>query len=189
MDHDALHKNVANLIKFRTEAEEAIAFYKGMKATGGAVDVKGTMSEDDRSKIIDAVVSQLGGRLSDLEGRLKGLETRPEQPIELGAIEDRLGKLESAPAATIADADLAGRMEAMLTWFEANQEGLEILLGLDGEPDTADNAGTAAGAAGSVDGAGSAEAGPTEPGLPGASQDPSVAAEAVTDQTAAKSGV
>lgn len=212
MDHDAMHKDVSRLKKFMSDAEEAVAFYKGMKATGGAIPVTGKMSDDDRNQVIDAVVKQLGGRITDVEGRLKGVEERPEKSQDLSAVEGRLDKLEGVQV----DQDREGRISTMLDWFEANREGLELLLSLDGDPDqaadtsgTADtgtaaadtgtqtgastDTGTAAGAAGSSTGAsgdGTSTDGTdgTTKGLPGASQDPSVNAEQATNQPAANPG-
>lgn len=163
MDLDAVHKQVLSLQKFRSEAEEAIAFFKGIKAAGGMPNPgsAGILTSDQVDQIVAKVVEQLGPKVTDLTGRVEKLEQAPAATVDVTAIESRLTKLEGAPATAAQDPELAGRMEAMLTWFDANKEGLEVLLSLDGEPDGAetaksggtDTAGTAAGGATAATGA------------------------------------
>lgn len=149
MDLDAMHKKVLALESFRTRVEKAIGFVEGLQAAGGKLPGAdgAPMSSEQLDHVIDQVVQQLGPKVTDLNGRIETLEQRPAATVDVTSIEDRLTKLEGLPAAAAPDPELAGRVEAMLTWFEANQEGLEVLLSLDGEPDGTADAGTASGGA------------------------------------------
>lgn len=146
MDHDVMHKDVQNLKKFKAEAEEAITFYKGLKAAGGTLPaaVAGP----------DPVVEELSKHVDSLGEAVTLLQQAQGSSNELNDIRSRLTELEKAKLpdgipvmfkGTQEEADAwAARLDAMLDWFDTNKEGLEILLGLDGEPDTA---GTATGTA------------------------------------------
>lgn len=189
MDHDAMHKDVAKLKGFRDRVEKVIPYVEGLMAAGGKVPGTAGMglSDDERGRIIDSIVLALGGRLSAIEGRIDSLEKAAPPAIpDMSSFDQRLNKLETAAAPVAAgalDPELSGRLEAMLTWFDANKDGLELLLSLDGDPDqidgTSNDAGTAAGAAGDVAGAGSAPAAPADAPAPAASQDAST--DAVAD--------
>ena len=196
MDHDAMHRDVAGLKSFRTRAEKVIAFVEGLQAAGfepkgGAADGEPTIAEQFRQF------------QSDTDDRLKRIEQN------FADWSGRLDQLSNAPQAAVGsplDDGVKNRLEEMLTWFDANREGLEILLSLDGNPDE-DTAGTGGGAGGSTDTAGTSETGlsgsaggtdapnpqtgtDTGPGsvdgLPGVSQDASADASIATDQPAAK---
>jgi hypothetical protein len=191
MDHDAMHKDVAKLKGFRERVEKIIPFVEGLMAAGGKVPgVAGAaLSDEERGRIIDGVVQQLGGRLSDLDGRVKGLEIAPAPgALDMSSFDERLNKLETAApvAAAAVDQELADRTESMLTWFEANREGLELLLSLDGDPDVGvqgtDTTGTANAGAGVASGEGSGGAGTNDPGAPAASQDAPADADKPADK-------
>ena len=189
MDHDAMHRDVQGLKNFRKEAEEAIAFYKGLKLAGGKIP------SDAGAGVDESLRTDLDKFMSDTDDRLKRIEQN------FTDFDNRLTSAasNSSTAGVSIDQGVLDRMEAMLTWFEGNKEGLEVLLSLDGEPDAATDQVT-----GSTDGAGTASGGVTGgadapnpqtgtdtgpgsvDGLPGISQDPSADASIATDQPAAK---
>lgn len=196
MDHDAINRDVQGLKKFRQEAEEAIAFYKGIKAAGGKIpaadgggDTAGSMSAADFEQF-----------KSDTDDRLKRIE---QNFADWSGRLDQLSNAPQAAAGTSIDQGVLDRMEAMLTWFDSNKEGMEILLSLDGDPDT-DTSGTTGTITNPTHSSGTAldgsqtatdasnpqtgtDTGPgSVDGLPGASQDPSVDASIAVDQPAAK---
>ena len=196
MDHDAINRDVQGLKKFRQEAEEAIAFYKGIKAAGGKIpaadgggETAGGVSAEDFAKF-----------QSDTDDRLKKIE---QNFTDWSGRLDQLSNAPQAAAGVSIDQGVLDRMEAMLTWFDANREGLEILLSLDGEVDT-DTSGATGAITDPTHGAGmdlsgsqkgtdapnpqtGTDTGPgSVDGLPGASQDPSVDASIAVDQPAAK---
>lgn len=147
MDHDVMHKDVQGLKKFRAEAEEAITFYKGLKAAGGALPAAAgpDPAVEELSKHVDSLAEAVT-LLQQASDTSKGVAA-----ADLGGdFEQRLAALESAKL----DPALLERIETMLTWFEANQEGLEVLLSLDGEPDAQTASGPAN--AGAQDGTGAA---------------------------------
>ena len=199
MDHDAMNRDVQGLKKFRQEAEEAIAFYKGIKAAGGKIP-----AADGGGETASGVSAEDFAQFkSDTDDRL----TKIEQNFTDWA--GRLDQLSNAPQAAAGvqvDQGVLDRMEAMLTWFEGNKEGMEILLSLDGEVDTDTSGVTGTTVPGSIldtgagTGLGGSQAGADAPnpqtgtdtgpgsvdGLPGISQDPSADASIATDQPAAK---
>lgn len=130
MDHDVMHRDVQGLKKFRAEAEEAIAFYKGIKAAGGVLPAA-PIGDDPHVAALQREVDSLGEAVTLLqraEGQPSTFETR------MAELDQRLTALERLGP------DAADRLNAMLTWFESNQEGLNVLLSLDGEPDAPDTA-------------------------------------------------
>lgn len=179
MDLDAMHKKVLALESFRTRVEKAILYVEGLQAAGGKLPGAdgAPMSSEQLDHVIDLVVQQLGPRVTELAGRMDALEQKPAATVDVTSIEDRLTKLEGAPAGVAQNPELAGRVEAMLTWFEANQEGLEVLLSLDGNEDAPVGAGTASGAATGGTGAAPAEGGTSAAPNP----EPAPAAPAATD--------
>ncbi len=139
-DVDAMHRDVQKLKAFQTRVENAIAFVeymqkvnfdpvKAMAAAPAAAPLPGTvgMSDADRASL-KTTLDGFGDRLSKLEldfsnsGQDAGLATR------IATVEDEMKTLST---------DFIDRVTAMLTWFDANKDGLEILLSLDGDPDQA----------------------------------------------------
>lgn len=188
MDHDVMHKDVASLKNFRMRVEKVIPFVEGLMASGGKLppsDLPAQLSDEDRAKVVSQVVAALGERLDHLEERQTQVEA-PKGGPDISAVEERVAALEAksnapAPATDPAPTELSVRLEDMLTWFDANREGLEVLLGLDGDPDQSDGAsagaGTGAGDAGSATGAGSATAGTTDTTAEGAAPAPAPAGD------------
>jgi hypothetical protein len=183
MDHDAMLKDVNSLKAFRTRVENAIAYVEYLKKLGIDPDALAAlskqqpgvqvnqpgavgMSDADRASL-KATLDGFGDRVTKLEtafadsGHDDGLATR------VAAVEEGLK--------TFSGGDFVDRVTAMLTWFDANKDGLEVLLSLDGDPDQApaDLPGTgtvapAAGATGTSD-TPAAAAGTAAPGTDPAS--------------------
>ena len=178
MDHDVMHRDIQKLKAFSTRVEGAIAFVEYMqkvgldpvalvalaKAQGQASQPGGnSMSDADRELLkatLDGFSDRLGkleisfsesGVTTDLSGRVAKLEAAAAPD---SALADRVSALESAKLPQ----DLVDRMTAALTWFDDNVDGLEILLGLDGDPDAPD-APPATPPAGPTDGQGAPAAG------------------------------
>lgn len=199
MDHDAMHKDVAKLKSFRDRAEKVIAFVEGLQAAG-------FKTPENAGGGDGTVADEFNQFKSDTDDRLKRIEQN------FTDWSGRLDQVSNAPQAAVGsplDDGVKNRLEEMLTWFDANREGLEILLSLDGDPDTdtgtsgntvtgdlmnhggTDGAGT--GLDGSQTGTGAANpqtgtdaAALDQAGLSGISQDPSADAAAAVDQPAAK---
>lgn len=194
MDHDVMHRDVAGLKKFRERAENAISFIEGLQKGGfkpPAADGAVAALSDDQvaqvrqqfSEIIKPVSDGLDVKLNSFDDRLKTLEQQ-QNTVGLVAIQDRLKALEGSKAE---GESFSVRLTAMLDWFEANQEGLTILLSLDGEPDAPDpavapNPATVTANAGAQDGSGAAVPEKATDVAPGAAQGSTAAAPA--DQTA-----
>ncbi len=187
MDHDAMHRDVTGLKNFRSRAEKAIAFIEGLQA-GGFKAPEGGGEE--------SVAAEFEKFRSDTDDRLKRIE---QNFADWSGRLDQLSNSGQTAVGEPMDDGVRTRMEDMLTWFDANREGLEILLSLDGDPDAAtDQVTGSTGSAGTgLDGSQSSTDAPnpqtgtdTGPGsvdgLPGISQDPSADASIATDQPAAK---
>lgn len=147
MDLDAMHKEVAGLKNFRARVERAIAFMEGLQAGGfmpGAQPEGGAavaLSDDQLAAITKPLANALDAKLQMLD-------------VTLASYDDRLKSIEAAKL----DPTVLERLETMLTWFDANQEGLEVLLSLDGDPDADTSDTNEPGTAGST-GSGGAIAG------------------------------
>lgn len=194
MDHDAMHKDVAGLKNFRARSEKAIAFIEGLQAAGFKVPENAAGGGEDPT-----VATEFAQFKSDTDDRLKRIE---QNFTDWSGRLDQVSNSGQTAVGEPLDDGVRTRMEEMLTWFDANREGLEILLSLDGEPDLPE--GSTGITTGSTDGAGTGLDGPqsgsdapnpqtgtdTGPGnvegLPGVSQDPSADASIATDQPAAK---
>jgi hypothetical protein len=195
MDHDAMLKDVTGLKNFRARAEKAISFIEGLQAAGFKTPEGGGE---------ESVAAEFEKFRSDTDDRLKKIEQN------FTDWSGRLDQLSNAPQAAVGtpmDEGLQTRLEEMLTWFDANREGLEILLSLDGEPDQPEDGqpqpdillatGSTDSAKPALDGSQSSTDAPnpqtgtdTGPGSidgpSGISQDPSADASIATDQPAAK---
>jgi hypothetical protein len=193
MDHDAMLKDVNALKAFRTRVESAIAYIEYLKKLGIDPDAL-------------AALSKQGANAAPLPGAVGMSDADRElQKVTFDGFGDRLTKLETAFAESGHDdglatrisaleeskqqlpPDLVDRMTSMLTWFDANRDGLEVLLSLDGEVDQqadplkapAPGAEATGGVAGDVSGTDTAGgAGPT-------SLDPATAADVAVKQPVA----
>lgn len=148
MDHDLMGKQVENLLSFKKRAEEAIAFYEGIRAAGGLPTAPaGVGLSDDQIEKLKGDLTEffrpLTGRLDAFEnfrdnavGTLDALQDfRVDVSAKLEGMPERLSALEVSKAEAESFSD---RLHSMLTFFEENRESLEILLSLDGEPDAPD---------------------------------------------------
>lgn len=133
MDIDA---ELGGLKKFRREAEEAITFFHGLKLAGfnpAAFQAGQTTVGDGTKPVTVDDLSSLADRLTIVEAN-KGADE-----AMIGHIADQQAVLDSRVAAlegSKAEAEqFSDRLNAMLAWFEAKHEGLEVLLSLDGVPD------------------------------------------------------
>lgn len=216
MDHDAMHRDVQGLKKFQTRVEKVIAFVEYVQKLGltaeklaALADAHADVNQPGAVGMSDADRQMSKVTLDGFADRLSKLESTFAESGQDGKLAERVAKLESA---ALAAADTGGgfeerlsalevskaegesfseRLMNVLTWFEANQEGLELLLSLDGDPDAPDTpilgAQADAGASGAASGSsGTADTGPA-PDAPVAelSNDPSAVAEkAVAEPTA-----
>lgn len=171
MDHDVLHRDVQKLKEFSKRVEAAIAFIEYMQKLGldPAALAKlqtqaaqpGTvgMSDSDRS-LLKATLDGFSDRLGKLE------DSFSESGISVD-LAGRVAKLEQSAAGATLSQDLIDRITAMLTWFDDNRDGLDVLLSLDGDVDAPD-APAEPPPAGPTDGQGAPAA---EPGVDGAKPD------------------
>jgi hypothetical protein len=144
MDLDAMAKQVDGLKNFRRDAEEAVAFYHGLKLAGFKMPDASTVATDGGASVssqLDDITRRLAvvegdqsgndsfaDRLTSIETKLSALNT----PTDTASIEQRLSALEGSKEEAAAFSD---RLTTMLEWFEANKDGLDVLLSLDGIPD------------------------------------------------------
>ncbi|CAN7374865.1 hypothetical protein LJR220_003341 [Bradyrhizobium sp. LjRoot220] len=125
MEQDIVSKRVTDLMSFKARAEKAIAFFEGVQAAGGlptAPAGAATGMSDEVRTAIDDLNTKLDALLSfrvDVSGKLEGI------PERLTALEGSKAEAES----------FSDRLGSMLTFFEENREGLEVLLSMDGVPD------------------------------------------------------
>jgi hypothetical protein len=127
MDHDLMAKEVTGLKQFKQRAEEAIAFYEGIKAAGGlppAAPGASGMSPEERQKL-DDIGAQLQVLLASNEDFSTKLDALQVARVDFSAKIEGVDRLLEGVSG----------LKDMAEWFAQNREGLEILLSMDGEPD------------------------------------------------------
>jgi hypothetical protein len=152
MDLDAMAKQVDGLKKFRHDAEEAIAFFQGLKLAGFKLPDATTVATDGGASVADQI-DDVKKRLAVVEGdqsgndsfadRLTSIESKiaagagndvvaidgSSIAVQLGQLHQRVDELETKPI------DWPDGLAEMLAWFNANKDSLDVLLSLDGVED------------------------------------------------------
>lgn len=140
-DVDAMARKVGNLEKFRTRVESAISFVEGLQAAG----FKPQAAAGEVVDLTDDQKAQVSSQFAEI---IRPISDAID--LKLNSFDDRLKQLERSKAE---GGELSDRLMAMLTWFETNQEGLELLLSLDGDVDLPKGPEGAPGATETVSGA------------------------------------
>lgn len=145
MDLDGMGKDVRTLKSALQRMESVISFVEGLKAAGfdpsrfapggsavvALTDDQKAQVRDQFAEIIKPISQAIDLKLNSFDDRLKQIEGGGVA----GSAADMSQRLTALEQVKSDGDEQYDRLEQMLTWFDANKEGLELLLSFDAEVD------------------------------------------------------